>query len=343
MAAALLLVLSACGGGGFRGPTSPSDNRYGLSGGAAVLSASPIDPEFIVATSPLGMLGPPAHTLPTDHVYITFADAFGGNTQASDCSRRPIYAAGSGVVSFVVVTEAAGDTKVEVQMTPTFYYYYDHVTLLPNIASGTRVTAGQQIATTTGRCPSFDLGAYDLDVTLRGLVNPARYGPSTRHAVSPYRYFTEPLRALYLSRSRVFQGVPHDRDGRIDYGVAGRLVGDWFHSSLPVDWNSAGSPNGWSKSIAFAYDWFNGTPRISVGGAIASPFVGSIGASDPDPADVSVASGLVGYEVRRQGATEMHGWLLVQMTAADRIRVEFLPASAVRPTAFTGAAQDYLR
>jgi hypothetical protein len=343
LAAALLLVLSACGGGS-GGPTSPSgDNPFGLPGGAAVLSVSPIDAEFIVATSPLGKLGPPAHTLPTDHVYITFADAFGGNQQGNDCSRRPIYAAGSGVVSFVLITEAAGDTKVDVQMTPTFHYYYDHVLLLPGIATGTRVTAGQQIATTIG-CPSFDIGAYDLDVTLRGLVNPARYGPSTRHAVSPYRYFTEPLRSLYVSRSRVLEGVPRDPDGRIDHGVAGRLVGDWFHSSLPVDANSAGSPNGWSKSIAFAYDWFNGTPRISVGGTIASPFVGSIGASDPDPADVSPSSGLVTYEVRREGAAEVHGWLLVQMTAADRIRVQFSSAlSGVRPTAFTDAAQDYLR
>lgn len=340
LAAAMLVAVSACGGG----PTGPSENNpYQLMSGAAVLSASPIDPEFIRATSPLGMLSPPAHTLPTDHVYITFVDAFSGNQQSDDCSRRPIYAAGGGVVTFVLVTEAAGDTKVDVQMTPTFHYYYDHVLLLPGITIGTRVTAGQQIATTTGRCPSFDIGAYDLDVTLRGLVNPARYGPSTRHAVSPYRYFTESLRSLYLSRSRVFEGVPTDPDGRIDFGVAGRLVGDWFHSSLPVDFNSAGSPNGWSKSIAFAYDWHNGTPRISVGGTIANPFVGSIGASDPDPGTVSMSNGMVVYGIRLSNASSMHGWLLVQMTAADRIRVEFFPASAPRPTAFTGAAHDYLR
>lgn len=337
----LLLAVSGCSGG----PTSPSpndpNNPYNVAGGSAVLTASPIDPEFVFATSPLGKLGPPDHTLPTDHVYVSFVDAF-GNQPGGGCGTHPIYAAGGGVVTFVLATEARGDTKVDVQMTPTFHYYYDHVLLLPGITPGTRVTAGQQIATTAG-CPSFDIGAYDLGATLPGLVNPARYGPSTRHAVSPYRHFTDALRALYVSRSRVFEGVPRDPDGRIDYGAAGRLAGDWFHSSLPVDTGSSGSPNGWSKSIAFAYDYYDGTPRISVGGTIGSPFVGSIAATDPDPATVSVSSGLIAYQVRLSGAVSPYGWLLVQMTAADRIRVEFVAGAGQRPTGFTTAAQDYVR
>lgn len=337
---AILVVVYGCGGG----PTGPSDNSAsGLPSGPAVLSVSPIDPALVFATTPLGKLGPPDHTLPTDHVYISFVDPFGPNQLANDCSKRAIFAAGSGVVYFTLATEARGDTKVDVQMTRSFHYYYDHVLLLPGISMGSRVEAGQQIATTTGFCPSFDLGAYDLDVTLRGLVNPARYGDSTRHAVSPYRYFTDSLRSLYTSRSRVFEGIPADPDGRIDQGIAGRLIGDWFHSSLPVDANSAGSPNGWSHSIAFAYDWYDGTPRVSVGGTISAPFVGLFGPGDPDPATVSVASGLVVYQIRRSGATEQYGWLLVQMTAADRIRVEFVAAPASRPEAFSGAAQDYLR
>jgi len=341
LAFALVLLASACGSGNkVTGPSS--DNPYNLGTGRAVLTASPIDPASVFAASPLGKLGPPDHTLPTDHVYITFVNAFDGNQANNDCvTRRPIYAAGAGVVTFILATEARGDTKVDVQMTTTFHYYYDHVLLLPGIARGTMVTAGQQIGTTAG-CPSFDMGAYDSTVTLSGLVNPARYGPSTRYVVSPYLYFSDSLRALYISRSRVFEGVPINPDGRTDYGVAGRLVGDWFHASLPVDTNSSGSPAGWAKSIAFAYDWYNGTPRISVGGTIAPPFVGSIGSGDPDPATVSVSTGLVAYQVKLPGAFESYGWLLVQMTAADRIRVEFFPGSS-RPAALTSGAQEYLR
>ncbi|MES2306334.1 MAG: hypothetical protein V4558_12540 [Gemmatimonadota bacterium] len=342
--AALLLALPACGDGS-TGPTDPDGNNpYGLTTtGPGVLSVSPIDTAWVISTTPLGKLGPPGHVLPTDHVYISFVDAYGGNQQNNDCSKRPIYAAGSGVITFVLVTEDRGDTKVDIQMTKTFHYYYDHVLLASGMIPGTHVTAGQQIGTTTGFCPSFDLGAYDYDVTLPGLVNPARYGENTRHAVSPYKYFTEPLRALYYARSRTFDGVPANRDGRIDFGIAGKLVGDWFHSSLPVNAQSAGSPAGWAKSIGFVYDYFSGAPQVSVGGTIAAPFFGNIGVSDPDPATVTPASGVVGYQIRRPGATETYGWMLVQMTAADRIKVEFFLGASSRPADFTAAAQEYLR
>ena len=52
---------------------------------------------------------------------------------------------GSGVVDFIYVTEAQGDTKMEVQMTKTFYYYYDHVLVKPGIVQGTHVNAGDTI------------------------------------------------------------------------------------------------------------------------------------------------------------------------------------------------------
>ncbi len=341
-----LLALSTCGGGsGDAGPTDPDGtNPYGLTTtGPGVLSVSPIDTASVIYTTPLGKLGPPGHTLPTDHVYISFVDPYSGNQQNNDCRKRPIYAAGSGVITFVLATEARGDTKVDIQMTKTFHYYYDHVLLSPGMVPGTRVSAGQAIGTTTGFCPSFDIGAYDREVTLPGLVNPSRYGDNTRHAVSPYRYLAEPLRTLYYSRSRLFEGVPSDKDGRIDFGVGGRLAGDWFHASLPVDALSSGSPAGWVKSLAFVPDWFSGRPQVSVGGTIATPFFGNIGANDPDPATVSPASGVVGYQITRPGATEIYGWLLVEMTAADRIKVEFFLGAAVRPPGFTAAAQEYLR
>lgn len=344
LAATLVATLVACGGG--KGPTgNTTDNPFGITAtGPGVLSVSPIDTHFVIATTPLGKLGPPAHTIPTDHVYISFVDSFNGNALNNDCSKRAIYAAGTGVVDFTVLGDPVrGDTKVSVQMTKSFHYYYDHILPLPGIVYGAHVTAGQQIGTTTGFCPSFDLGAYDTDVTLPGLVNPARYGDGTRHAVSPYKYFTPTLRAFYLSRSRVYEGVPTDPDRRTDYGVSGRLIGDWWLASVPVDNNSSGSADGNIKAIAFAPDWYDGRPRVSIGGVIATPFYAGLGANAPDPATVSVASGLVAYDLTLPGAFEDYGWLLVQMTAADRIRIEFFAQAKSKPAAFTSAAQDYVR
>jgi hypothetical protein len=339
----LLLVLAACAGDHGTGPT---DNAYGITAtGPGVLSVSPLDTSTVVWTTPLGSLNPPGHVLPTDHVYVSFVDPYSGQQQNNDCRARPVYAAGSGVVIFTIVTEAAGDTKVEIQMTKTFHYYYDHVLLLPGIKVGTHVNAGEQIATTTGRCPSIDLGVYDEDVTLSRIVNAARYGPSTLHAVSPYKYFTPALRAFYYARVRVLDGVPVDKDGRLDYGVSGRLAGDWFHSSLAGASYAAstGSPDGWSKTLAFVNDWYDGSPRISIGGIIATPGVLKPASGDPDPADVSTTSGIVAYQGTPKGGLIRAGWLLVQMTAADRIKVEYFTGATARPAAFTAAAQEYRR
>ncbi len=318
-------------------------NPYNLSTtGPGVLSVSPIDLSQVMAVTPLGYLGPPGHVLPSDHIYISFIDAWNGMLQNADCSKRPIYAAGSGVIDFIMVTQSP-DTKVDVQMTKTFHYYYDHILLLPGMSLGTRVSAGQQIATTAGHCPSFDLGTWELGNTLPGLVSPNRYDDQTRYAASPMNYFSPSLRAIYLARVRLSDGVPSNKIGKIDYGIAGKLVGDWFHSSVPVDAYASGSA-AWDKTIGFVYDWYDNTSvRISIGGTITDPLLAQIGPGDPDPAFVTTANGLVTYSLYRPGATDGAGWLLVQMTAADRIRVQYFASAGTRPTGFTAAAQDYRR
>lgn len=345
----LLLLLSACGGGGGDGGGSPDSNGnpYGITeSGPGVLSASPLALEQLITATPLGSLNPPGHTTPTDHVYLHFVDAYGGQQQTRDCSARPVFAPGAGVVMFILQTETQGDTKVMVQMTKTFYYYLDHVLPLAALQLGTRVAAGQQIATTTGRCPSIDLGVIDTQQTQPGLLNLARYGELGAHAASPYRYFSEPLRTQIYAKVRLFEGVPADKDGRIGWGVAGKLAGDWFHASLPTTASAAG-PEGWPKTVSFAYDWYSGAPRLAIGGTIATPGTLAIdaarGEAGRDPALVGPEQGLLVY--RGSGRTGLigDGWALVQMVDATRLRIEFVPGNGVKPTAFTAAAQEYLR
>jgi hypothetical protein len=343
---AAVAALGACGGGGGGGSASNRDAiTAGLPhSGAGVLSVSPLDTGTLMAATPLGNLSPPGHTTPTDHVYLYFVDPWGGQQQTKDCSARPVYAAGGGVVTFILQTESAGDTKIMVQMTQTFMYYYDHVLVKPGIKVGSAVQAGDVIATTTGRCPSMDLGVIDLDVNLPGLVNPQRYGEHGAHAVSPYPYFSEPLRNLYYSRVRVLEGVPANKDGRIDWGVRGRLVGDWFHASLPAGSGSTSTaPDFWAKSLAFVYDWYAVAPRIVIGGTIAAPGVLVPAATAPDAAGVSTASGLVAYACTSLSGQLPGGWLLVQMLADDRIKVEYFAAASQAPPGFTAAAQEYVR
>lgn len=340
---AAAMAIAACGEG--TGP-SPEDNRFGITAtGPGVLSVSPLDTSTHFGGSPLGYLAPPGHVLPTDHVYLYFVDPWGFQPQGRDCSPRPVRAAGSGVVTFILVTEAAGDTKVNVQMTRTFQYFYDHVILKPGIVVGTHVNAGDTIATTTGRCPSIDLGVYDLDVTNSGLVNTSRYGPASLHTASPYKYFSEPLRTWMYNHVRMMEGVPANKDGRVDWGIRGRLAGDWFHASLAGESaNVIGGPTGWTKSLSFAYDWYDNTQRrISIGGSIAPAGVVRVAPTDPAFGDVQVASGVVAYQTTKTMGSITDGWLLVQMTAEDRLRVQYFPGATVRPLGFTAAAHDYVR
>lgn len=355
-------LLAACGGGGGGGSStnctscSSAPSTPEITGtGPGVLSVSPLATSTLFYATPLGNLAPPGHVLPTDHVYLYFVDPWSGNQQANDCSKRPVFAAGAGTVTFMLQTETRGDSKIMVQMTKTFMYYYDHVLALPNIKVGSRVAAGEQIATTTGFCPSIDLGVYDLDQTPAGYLNPARYGDIGAHPASPYKYFSEPLRTLYYSKIRVLEGVPANKDGRVDFGIRGRLSGDWFHSSIANSPSSViNGPDGWALTISFAYDWYIGSPRISVGGQIAtagllatSPLVLNPGQAAPpatiDFGSVSTASGIVAYQGYPVLGGIGEGWMLVQMVADDRIKIEYFKGATTKPTAFTAAAQEYVR
>jgi len=349
-----LAVLSSCGGGGGSGGTGSTDNAFGITAtGPGVLSVSPLATSTLVYATPLGNLGPPAHVLPTDHTYLYFVDPWSGNVGNQDCSARPVYAAGAGYVNFILQTETRGDTKLMVQMTKTFFYYYDHVLVASGIKVGSQVSAGQQIATTTGLCPSMDLGVIDLDQTPTGYVNPARYGDMGAHPASPYKYFTAELRNLYYSKVRVLEGVPvapATLDGRVDWGLRGKLSGDWFHVSLAnAPASTITSPQGNAGTLSFAYDWYRNEPRISVGGTIAA--AGLLATKDifasvwnsPDPNTVSVASGLVAYQGFPLLGQIGQGWMLVQMLSDERIKVEYFKGASVKPTAFTAAAQEYVR
>lgn len=336
-------TLVACGGRA-TAPSERGDNPYGLpAAGTAQLTVAPLDTTTIFAITPLGQISPPGHVLPTDHIYISFVDPWSGSQQNNDCRARPVRAAAAGVIDFVLVTEAAGDTKVDVQVTASFHYYYDHVLLRPGYAVGTRVAAGDTIATTTGRCPSIDLGVWDSGLTPSGFVNPSRYAGQSLHVLPPLRYFPEPLRSALYARVRLFGGIPWDKDGRTDWGVKGRLAGDWFHASLATATaETVGGPSGWPKSLSFAYDYFDRRPLLSVGGLIAPPLVTPLPAA-LDPAGISPSSGVIGFETQPYNGRAQPGWFLVQMTADDRLRIEFFTGATSRPAGFTAAAQDYVR
>lgn len=292
-----------------------------------VFTHSPLELNAVRAITPLGNLNPRGgHVFPTDHIYFDY-----------NLRVIPVYAPAKGVV-YSIRGQSGNDYKVEVRVNDHLFYYLGHLFVEETVTVGRTVEAGQIVGKTSGR-GMFDLGVFDTQVTLKGFANPERYPLSTTHAVSPFKLFVDPIKSSLYAK---VQRAGNDKDGRIDFDIPGKLVGNWFHESLNVRDSSRGGPQTWEKQLAFVYDVRQpGELRISIGGTVAPVGVYQV-LDGPDPAKVSMASGKVSYRVRSFQGSAKEAILLVQMTADDRVTAQFFAEPPAAPE-FTSAAQIYVR
>ncbi len=345
-ALAFSTVVSCGGGGSPAGPNSncsandscPYTNVAPPPGGVAQFTVMPLVPGPGQSITALGNLNPPGHVLPTDHAYF-YAGDLSKNTPFGTGTRN-VYMPTTGAVMFLLQPTGT-DWKTMFIVTNNFYFYFDHLLLNAPLTVGQIIPAGTLIGTTIPG-GALDLGAFDLAVAHTGFANPARYGKSTLHVVSPWKYFTPALQQeIYAHVYRAPSAA--DKDGQIDFGVAGKLVGDWFQQGLPADQNSSG-PNGWPRSIAFVYDYYDPSAvRISIGGTIGPPGVWAIEPTAVRPENVTPANGVVSYRLMYIDGVAQYGQMLVQMTDAQTIKVEMWVGQTVNNTAFDANAFTYVR
>src|SRR5579884_1108772 len=275
-----VVASASCGGdmnepGGNHCPC-PFTNIPAPPGGVAQFTVLPTTIAPGYSLTALGNLNPPGHVLPTDHVYFYDGDLSLNQPFGSDT--RDVFMPATGAVIGILAGTTLGEYKVSFRATPNFYFYFDRLVLNQQLTVGQIVPVGTKLGTTT-KGSTLDFGAYDTTVTHPGFVNPARYGFQTLYYVSPWKYLTPQLQA---------QVYPHvyraptaaDRDGTLDFGIAGRLVGDWFVPGMPVD--SSWQPYGWTRTISFAYDYYDPTQvRISIGGTVGPAGVWAIDSTAP--------------------------------------------------------------
>lgn len=302
----------------------------------AVLTACPVAIEEITDLEPLGAMNPSGHTFPTDHAYFYTSWTF-GEQPIYPADTLPVFAPGSGEVTWILQRDGPHeDAKILIRMNKWVSYYLDHVVLDSTIVVGSKITAGQALGISKGI--AIDLGLWNEQVVLSGFVNPLRYEGQTLHADSPYKYFAEPLRSqLYALVRR----NASDKDGKIDYDIKGKLIGNWFHESVPI--SESMMPPSWPKNLAFCPDSNEpGEMRISIGGTVSSP--GKFKPSPQDPAfdQVSSASGRVVYHLNY---TEWgyFGIMLCQLTDDTHLRVEVFPNAVDTSIQFTANALIYTR
>ncbi len=307
------------------------------------LRFAPLDLAAVGSITPLGNLNPRGgHVFPTDHIYF-------------DYGRKPdlsVYAPAEGLVQ-AIRGQSGDDFKIEVKVNARLSYYVAHLYPEKGIKVGSIIAGGQVIGKASGR-GALDLGCMDAELTLKGFVNPKRYPSPTLHAASPFQFYEEPLRGqLYAKVER----AGADKDGKIDFDVPGRLVGNWFLEGLPVNESARGTPETWAKQLAFVYDVRKpDAVRISFGGAIAPAADYEVAGNAPDPATVSEQSGVVKYELAwsrpSRGAQTLaplatdgvQGVLLAQVLPEHKLKVEYFPGKrGADVKGFTGAARIYER
>jgi hypothetical protein len=159
--------------------------------------------------------------------------------------------------------------------------------------------------------------------------------------VAPYGYFLRPLRDSLYARNRRNSS---DKDGRIDYDIPGRLVGNWFLEGLP-DGDSSLVQSAGTKQLAIVYDKFEpASVRISIGGTLSVVGLFGVDGLAPDPATVSASQGLVVYRfaLTFTGESPAGGGLMAQVLSGNRLKVETYSGNTP-PAGFTAGAAVFTR
>ena len=252
------MAIAACGGGGHTvaGPSSGC-------GSALSFTVLPVPITSISAATPVGNMGPPIHTIPTDHSGVYLAGT--GVTLVSPGPLRVTVVTRvhylvspfrQGVFDYAITANACNGyqvvlghiltvvDKISSQVgsdCTTYSTANETVESCRNFSADIALNPGETIGTVGSTSePAFDFGLYNA-ASPNSFVNPARYSSNTLSATCAYDAFTSDLRAqLYAKIGQ--PGLPGSGEspacGTMNVDVVGTARGVWVLQSAPV--NQAG-------------------------------------------------------------------------------------------------------
>jgi hypothetical protein len=304
-----LLLVTGCGGGGGSDSGGNDDDGSDSSGDTPTTDVTqfsafeypPVDLSKIEFILPLGgMIG--NHVTPIDHQYYVASDFGDTETKVID-----VYTPADGTVSSIqhMGNFNNDDYRLVVDHSDTIQSIYIHVDNLSDklavhtpvngqyVNTNISVSAGEILGSYSG---SVDYNLVDYDITLSGFINPDSYTvePWKIHTPDPFDYFNDTIRQTLIAKSlRTAEPV----GGKIDYDIDGHLVGNWFLENTN-GYAGLDPSNYWLGHLSFSYDYIVPDHIIASFGDYAGEQrqFGVLGNS-PDPADVTVSSGLVKYDL----------------------------------------------
>lgn len=296
-----------------------------------------------------------SHVTPVDHHYFQ-------NFLEPD-REIEVYSPGAGRVVSIqhfgspVAENRAGlvdDFRIVIEHTCTISSIFIHIDqLVPKLAEhdpGIGNYGGIDVAVEEGELigwftENVDFNLVDLEYVTDGLINPATYGqePWKVHVPDTFSYFTPALAARLEDLSL---RTVEPRAGRFAYDIDGRLVGNWFADGTN-GYAGTDPDRYWAGHLTFAYDYLDPSLIIvSIGTFEDRSRQFAVAGDSPDPAAVSVDSGLVVYElvewdyladgrpwdrhsftsgIEAVPGSHVAGVIVVEMVAERELLVEVIP------------------
>ena len=333
---------------------------------------APIDPAGALWLLPMGE----ANVMPRDHggFALVAPYTFPANVPVLAVADGVIILASNGTRTIPPIPDAPeaiwgrayDDHLLVLKVSQSIQVNYAHVTdfhpsLEAQLPSLPKDEIGHQVAVEVKAGDTLGFvgphGAMDFSVTDFSLqldfLNPSRYPTNHPFAAHVLDYFQEPV----LSRMRqiaIRQQQP--RGGKVDYDVAGRIVGNWFLENTTAFTQ-------WSRQLAIVYHHIygdritiaDGTPMRDVPGIEGPGFpdVWWVKGNMPLPETIGSSDGIVKYELLHPKdirETEdfidelrpVQGVMLVEYLDNERIRVETFLGTTT-PSTFTASARIYVR
>ncbi len=353
-----------------------NDDDTSYENGFITFDYPPFDLEKVAFILPMGAMSG-GHVTPVDHQYYISYDYNMGDQVSNDID---VYSPGDGrVVAIEHMSVAAGDPPMQIddfrlviRHTSTISSYYIHVDQLseklsavaPPLGSYASVDVAVEAGEVIGKYGgSVDYNIADEDVIL-SFANLESYENEEWkiHCADPFNYFNESVKNQMIEKClRTEEPI----GGRIDYDIDGRLVGTWFKENTNK-YEGLELNRYWAGHLTIAYDSIDPDHIIvSIGTFVDSADQFGVSGNSPDPANVSVETGLVKYELVGYGYyngdeewdiitlvkglkvknnDDVRGVVLFQLIEDQKLKVEIFPnETAETVSGFTEDSMIYVR